>query len=176
MIALDFDSPFVDRASRSAGGFQLRQNGVQVRCDRVEPRDDGHGLAFAAFLSANAGGLALGKKDYARFVAWAGALRQGLFAYLAVDGALQRCSIKEARHWKDYTRLVSLSESKTRWDVTESSGGAAISSLHTPGKQQEDDSENEGHRSLEERPRRWHADNQVNARYQYANRLSAIPS
>ena len=80
MITLDFDSPFVDRASRCAGGFQLRQNGVQVRCDVVESRDDGHGLALAAFLSANADGLALGQQDYAGFAAWAGAVSQGAFA------------------------------------------------------------------------------------------------
>ena len=101
VIALDFDSPFVDRASRGAGGLQLRQNGVQARCDRVEPRDDSHGLALAAFLSANADGLALRQQDDAGFAAWAGALRQGSFAYLAGDGALQLCSIKQARHSED---------------------------------------------------------------------------
>ncbi len=121
VIALDFDSPFVDRAARSAGGFQLRQDGVQIRCDRVEPRDDGHGLALAPFLTANAGGLVRRQQDCAGFAACADAQRQGLFAYLAGDGALQRCSIKQARHRKDDTRFAPYSEPKTRW--TELAGG-----------------------------------------------------
>ena len=61
VIALDFDSAVPDRATRSAGGFHLSQNGVYIRCDRVEPRDDGHGLALAALLSANSDGLILGQ-------------------------------------------------------------------------------------------------------------------
>ena len=128
VIALDFDSPFVDRASRSTGGFQLRQNGVKVRCDMIEPRDDGHGLALAAFLSANAGGLVLGQQDYAGFAAWAGALRQGSFAYLAGDGALQRCSIKQAR------QRESPPASRRRWKsvrMVSSSGGRATTYRYT---------------------------------------------
>ena len=79
----------------------------------IEPRDDGHGLALAAFLSTNAGGLVLGQQNYAGFAAWADALRHGSFAYLAGDGALQRCSIKQARHWENRTRFAPLSKPKT---------------------------------------------------------------
>ncbi len=81
----------------------------------IEPRDDGHGLALAAFLSANAGGLVLGQQDFPGFAACAGALCHGSFANLARDGALKRCSIKQTCHEKDCTRFASHSEPKMRW-------------------------------------------------------------
>ena len=86
------------------------------------------GQTSAETAETTAGWLVLGQQDYARFVAWAGALSQGSFAYFAGDGALQRCSIKQAR------QRESPPASRRRWKsvrMVSSSGGRATTYRYT---------------------------------------------
>jgi len=96
VIALDFDSPIVDRATRSAAGFQLTQKGTQVGCDGVEPYDDGHGFPLSAFLSTCEGELVLGQQDFSGDASGTATLIQRHFADVAGDRAFQRRSIEQS--------------------------------------------------------------------------------
>ena len=51
VIALDLDAAIADRTVRGAGGFHARQNGVQVRCDGVEPNTVRDSQAFTGHLT-----------------------------------------------------------------------------------------------------------------------------
>ncbi len=96
MVTLYLDSTLADRTAGGARRFQLVQNGIQVRCNGIEARDDGDGLSLAALLTAYTDGLILGELDFASRAARAGAAVHRHFADVAGDRALQRCSVEQA--------------------------------------------------------------------------------
>src|SRR5262249_55110952 len=96
MIALDFNSPFRDRAARGTQRLELPQQRSQVRRRRVEAGDDRHRLAAAALLAPDRRGLIFGQQNLARRIARTAAFSQRLLASRTSDRPLQWRSVKEA--------------------------------------------------------------------------------